>query len=191
MHRTRLLALAAVVTVALAPLAACAGGDDTAASTTTASDGEQVNQNDGTNLGDSTSTTEAPLRTVPDDEFERTMGDLNQRITAAGTDSCKLSLLIASTNLPTPNGPNQAEQAGRLITGLLIALADAEKPGNEANAQLLRDTADKIVQSGETNGWSLESLQQQLGAPNVAQAWASYAEGCPDLGGDAVPTSQP
>ena len=184
MHRTRLLAFAAVVTLALAPLAACSGDDGATASTTTAKDGG-VEQNEGTSLGDTTESTATTAPTVPDAQFTTVMGDLTSKIDNAGTDPCALSALIASSNLPTPTGSAQAEQAGRLIAGLLNALAASNKPGNEANAQLLRDTATKIVQTGESSGWTLESIQQQLGDGNVAQAWASYAEGCPGLGSDA------
>ncbi|MFZ4668986.1 MAG: hypothetical protein ACOYML_06785 [Microthrixaceae bacterium] len=191
MHRTRLLALAAVVTLAIAPLAACSGGDDSAASSTTATDGEQIDQNDGTTQGDSTEATTIPTSTVPDDEFEQVVGEVEGQIAAAGTDPCDLFALISTSNLPTPNGAAQSEQAGRLIVSLLNSLAASTKPGNEANAKLLQDTATKIVDSGEASGWSLESLQAQVASPEVQQAWVSYGEGCTNLPSNEPPVSQP
>jgi len=187
MHRTRLLAFATVVTLALAPLAACSGGDDTASSTT-AKDGQQIDKNDGTTQGDSTEASTIPTSTVPDDEFEQVVGKVDQQITAAGTDPCQLFALISTSNLPTPNGAAQSEQAGRLIVSLLNSLAASSKPGNEANAQLLRDTATKIVDSGEASGWSLESLQAQVASPEVQQAWVSFGEGCTNLPSNEPPS---
>ena len=186
MHRTRFLAFAAVVTLALAPLAACGGSDDSAASSTTATDGEQIDQNDGTTQGDSTEATTIPTSTVPDDEFTELTDQVNDQLKDAGSDPCKL-LGVLMQSLPQPNGPAQVEQAGQIFVSLFNTLADVDQPGNEANAQILKDTATKIEQTGASDGWSLETLQAIFSEPDVQEALASYGQNCSNLGGTPPP----
>ncbi len=183
--RTAIGAAAALLAIVLIA-SGCSGGDDDAASTTTTSDASTIqdgsdNPDQGNDQGGSST---VPLQTVPDDQFDQVIVDLQAKVDGAGDTCGLLEVVVSSGNLPVPSNATQTQQAVELLSGVLKRLGASPPPGQEAAGAALSDAADKLLVDGEQSGWDPSTFGDSDTISAEAQtALGQIAATCPNLGG--------
>ncbi len=148
--RTTTKLLAAALVLGLALTTAACGGKDDAAPTTTAQSGSTVPD------------TVATTTTLDDSDYAKFAAQLDAKLTAAGTDQCKLEPLFMELSAGTgtaPATPQQVEQAVGLTVDLFNALAASAGPARAKEAQDVRNGAEQITAAAKQNNYSVEWIR--------------------------------
>lgn len=188
--RTRLIIAGATAVVALLA-AGCGDGDDEAEETTTTEAGE---------------VTTPSVPELSDEEFATEVDEVIGQVNEAGTEFCDV---ITAASASGPSAPPSSEEQVQATVEAQVAILDAiaaSEPVDEANAQILRDTASELAAAAEADGYSEGFLEGEestaiLSSQEFSTAIASYqsrqASECggglpegevdPDAGAETVP----
>ena len=155
---TKMLATAVLV-AGLALGAAACGGKDEAATTTTAK---------------SAPTSLATTTTLNDSAYDKFATGMEAKITAAGTDQCKLDPLFMemSTGEGTaPANPQQVEKAVGLTVQLFNSMAASAGPNRTKEAADIRTGAQQITAAAKKAGYTVEWLRSPAPSQVFSQSF--------------------
>ena len=146
---TKLIATALLVVGLTLGTAACGGKDD-AATTTTAKSGSTVPD------------TLATTTTLNDSAYDKFAREMAAKITAAGTDQCKIDPLFMELSAgqgTSPANPQQVEKAVNLTVDLFNAMANSAGPARAKEAADIKANSELITAAAEKNGYSVEWIR--------------------------------
>lgn len=172
--------------IALSVLAVGCGGNDDASTTTTTAASDQEISDGGSSGSDGGPSSTIPVQTVPDDEFDQVIVDLQSKVDGAGDSCALLEVVVGAGNLPVPANATQTQQAAELLSGVLKRLGASPPPGQEAAGAALTTAADELLAKGEQSGWDPTTFGTSDTVSAEAQsALGRVAASCPNLGGGA------